>query len=93
MKKKIMAAIATLSILVCLMTTSASAAYVETVRSQWDRTWSLVTNNEKEVNVIYRNITFNNGYRFTTTSKDITSATDYMILRTVTRYYRTYTTY
>ncbi|WP_163195177.1 hypothetical protein [Clostridium thermarum] len=73
------------------------AINVDTVLVSWDRIYQTDSTGlfpvEYEINHNYKKLTFVNGYYYTESSENITTALDIILGRYVTHYTRTYYTY
>lgn len=76
----------------------ANAAYIDTVRYRWDEVSdgnNMINGKPAKFykNELYKDITFSNGYTYTTSSEDITSWWENAHNFLVIRYTRTFKTY
>lgn len=97
-KKKLNIIIATILVVNSILSINniANAAYIDTVMYRWDEVTSYVNGWYKNVtttNKLYKDITFRNGYTYTTSNKDISSWFDMISNSTRIRYTRTFRTY
>lgn len=91
MKKKCLIYLSTLLIIMGFVSTNASAAYIESLKYQWDEVKN--GNNTYIENIKYKDIIFTNGFTYTDSKKDITPWYQAALSIYTYRYTRTYRTY
>lgn len=91
LKKNII--IAALLIFSVLPSNLVSAAYVNNVIVSWDRITNLSIGLDGTEREVFKNITFLNGYTYTESKKDTTTAAHFLLGSTRYSYTRTYKTY